>query len=290
MSKLKKITLVLISIIFIFLIITPALAGIAESISTVSKPTGWLGLKGDSDVTLAVPIGELTKTSGTSGLAQYVSAFCKFALGAAATLATAMIAAGGFIWLTAGGSPERVSKAKDFIVSALLGLLLALLSYVILNTINPELVNPAALRIDPVDWAGDNWQPENGPPPANQPLYSGELTKWDQVENEIKSRQNSDLENLDNPGTYAKNIDELKAKIKRDGNAMDKAGYTTHVFLPPPSEMEGRIGSADNSTAVYKDWLADQGIPESDYNAIAVINDVDNGDPRFHVIIIGNDY
>jgi hypothetical protein len=51
-----------------------------------------------------------------------------------------MIMIGGLLYLTAGGSPERVGNAKSYIGNALIGLVLLLTSYVVLQTINPQLV------------------------------------------------------------------------------------------------------------------------------------------------------
>jgi len=73
-------------------------------------------------------------------IGDYVSALYKYGVGVAAVLAAVMIMVGGFIWLMSAGSPDKVGKAKDFIFSALSGLFLALFSFIILATINPELV------------------------------------------------------------------------------------------------------------------------------------------------------
>ncbi|RJQ13746.1 hypothetical protein C4553_02535 [Candidatus Parcubacteria bacterium] len=47
----------------------------------------------------------------------------------------AMVAYGGFIYLTAGGSEGRVRKAKEVLSAALIGLLIGLGSYLIVNTV-----------------------------------------------------------------------------------------------------------------------------------------------------------
>ena len=52
-----------------------------------------------------------------------------------------MIVVGGFEYITAGGNESTVGRAKTRITQALLGILLILGSYLILNTINPDLVN-----------------------------------------------------------------------------------------------------------------------------------------------------
>jgi len=46
---------------------------------------------------------------------------------------------GGFEWMTSAGNPSRVSSAKERMSSAMLGLVIILASYLILQVINPEL-------------------------------------------------------------------------------------------------------------------------------------------------------
>ncbi|MBI1984702.1 MAG: hypothetical protein HYS60_01155 [Candidatus Wildermuthbacteria bacterium] len=51
-----------------------------------------------------------------------------------------MIVWGGIAWMTSSGNPSRISDAQDRIQKALLGLLLVLASFLILQIINPDLV------------------------------------------------------------------------------------------------------------------------------------------------------
>lgn len=51
-----------------------------------------------------------------------------------------MILFGGFEWLTAAGNPGKITVAKGRIYNAILGGILLLSTYVILNTINPDFV------------------------------------------------------------------------------------------------------------------------------------------------------
>lgn len=51
------------------------------------------------------------------------------------------ITGGGVRWLLAAGKPGEIEKAKTQITNAIFGLILLLSSFVILNTINPDLVN-----------------------------------------------------------------------------------------------------------------------------------------------------
>lgn len=50
-------------------------------------------------------------------------------------LSAVMIVVGGFFIMTAGGSTERVSKGKEIATAAVVGLLIALTSWLIINTI-----------------------------------------------------------------------------------------------------------------------------------------------------------
>lgn len=82
-------------------------------------------------------------------LAQYIKVIFQYLVGLAAIISAAVVLFGGFIWLTSFGSPEKVKQAKDYIVGAFVGLFLALFSYLILFTINPDLVNlkPITIRV-----------------------------------------------------------------------------------------------------------------------------------------------
>jgi len=55
-----------------------------------------------------------------------------------------MIVIGGYMYMTAGGDASQVTSAKTVVISALLGIMLALSTFVILRTINPEILGPDA--------------------------------------------------------------------------------------------------------------------------------------------------
>jgi len=72
-------------------------------------------------------------------LAEIVSWFYYFIVGVSGFAAFVMLVYGGVKYLTSAGSPTAASDAKDIIKNALLGLLLILASWVILQFINPDL-------------------------------------------------------------------------------------------------------------------------------------------------------
>ncbi|MES2060079.1 MAG: hypothetical protein V4438_03550 [Patescibacteria group bacterium] len=73
-------------------------------------------------------------------LSTYLGSLYKFGVAAAAGLAVIMVIWGGIEYITAVAG-EGKSGGKERITSAILGLLLALGSYIILNTINPDLLS-----------------------------------------------------------------------------------------------------------------------------------------------------
>ncbi|MCG2686866.1 hypothetical protein L6278_01870, partial [Candidatus Parcubacteria bacterium] len=77
----------------------------------------------------------------SSNLPEYVKNFYNFAVGAIAIIAVIMIMIGGLQWIFAAGNPGAITTAKSNILSAISGLVLILFSYVLLYTINPNLVN-----------------------------------------------------------------------------------------------------------------------------------------------------
>jgi len=73
-------------------------------------------------------------------LSIYISGLFNFIIGLAAILAVFMIALGGFTYITTDTISGK-SDGKGFISNAVWGLILALAAWLILNTINPNLLN-----------------------------------------------------------------------------------------------------------------------------------------------------
>ncbi|MDO8559848.1 MAG: hypothetical protein Q7S23_02300 [bacterium] len=73
-------------------------------------------------------------------LGNYVVAIYRFGIWLSIFLTIFMMMVGGFLWVIAGGNPSRVENAKSYITSALTGLVVALTSFVILQTVNPAIV------------------------------------------------------------------------------------------------------------------------------------------------------
>lgn len=84
---------------------------------------------------------------GVPWISEYISGVYSYAISIAGLLAGVVFVIGGFQYLTAGGDSSRVSKAKERIKDALIGLFLTFGSFIILVTINPELVSLRAVNL-----------------------------------------------------------------------------------------------------------------------------------------------
>ncbi|MDI6883401.1 MAG: hypothetical protein QMC93_02985 [Patescibacteria group bacterium] len=92
---------------------------------------------------------KLTDTSDLTVLVKYLYEW-GIALGGLAVFIALIIA--GFQYLTSMGEPTRLAESKDRIKSAFFGLILLLSSWLILNTINPQLttLQPIELKLEAV--------------------------------------------------------------------------------------------------------------------------------------------
>jgi hypothetical protein len=66
----------------------------------------------------------LTGDSGTYYIARYVMAIYQYGVSISAILATVVLMAAGLMWLTSGGSQEKIGQAKNMISGSIIGLVL----------------------------------------------------------------------------------------------------------------------------------------------------------------------
>lgn len=85
------------------------------------------------------------RLTGNTDLPSIIRYVYLFAIGICGAIALASILLGAIKYIGASGNPSKMGDAKDQIFSALLGVVILLSSYLILNTINPDLVS---LNID----------------------------------------------------------------------------------------------------------------------------------------------
>jgi len=103
------------------------------------------------DVKLQVPLPFVkTKNGVVDNLSDYIEGIYRLGIGLAGTFAVIMIIIAGYQWMTSGGSSDKTGAAKKRIFNAGIGLMLALLAYIILNAITPRLVALRLPKVDPV--------------------------------------------------------------------------------------------------------------------------------------------
>ncbi len=70
---------------------------------------------------------------GTSDLKAAVINIINWVLGLLGIIAVIMVLVGGFQWMTAGGNEDKVEKSKKIISAAIVGLIIILLAWAIVN-------------------------------------------------------------------------------------------------------------------------------------------------------------
>lgn len=71
---------------------------------------------------LSIPLGSKSPEEIVIGIIQWV-------LGFLALVAVVLILIGGFMWMTAAGNEDKISKAKKLLVAAVIGLLIILAAW-----------------------------------------------------------------------------------------------------------------------------------------------------------------
>ena len=133
MNSIKNKFVVLVSIAFCFSMFLPTNIVLGEA-STYTPLAPLEGLSSGDNV----PVGK--DTNQENGLTIYVKQLYKWGVALTSGLAVIMIMWGGVEYMTSAGG-GGIEEAKKRISAAIAGLLLALGSYIILQTINRDLVN-----------------------------------------------------------------------------------------------------------------------------------------------------
>lgn len=178
-------------------------------------------------------------------LGEYIAAFYIFFVGAMGIFATVMMIWGGVKYVTAFGSQQRISAARDQITSALLGLLITLSSYVLLLTINPNLVKFTGLGLPEVVEKTQQEEraltSEKGAPPLPvdwSPATVGNVTTYDGMLTSAASRYGIDR-------NWLKAL--MLIESNGDPNAQSSAGACGLIQLLPSTADRYDDGRVNNS-------------------------------------------
>lgn len=114
-----------------------------------------------------------------ANLPDFIRKVYNFSIGIIAIFAVMVTMIGGLRWILAGGNPGQIKSAQDSIKAAVSGLVLVLLSYTILNLINPKLTNleltqPSQLKTieQSTDWCKDLAKVSGGVAPRIREVVS----------------------------------------------------------------------------------------------------------------------
>ncbi len=78
---------------------------------------------------------------GTQDVRSTVSSVIKAFMGLLGIVAVVIILLGGFKWMTAGGSEEKVGEAKKLIISGIIGLVIIMSAYAIAQFVVGSVIN-----------------------------------------------------------------------------------------------------------------------------------------------------
>ena len=79
----------------------------------------------------------------------------RYIFGITGSLALIMFAVGGFWWLTAAGTPDRIEKGKNTLVAAVIGIIIIFGAWVLVNSLLAALTGQ--LGAGPVKILGGEW-------------------------------------------------------------------------------------------------------------------------------------
>jgi len=139
-TKMKKI--LLLSMVFLagmFLAGQVAICTAAESVDTSVANFEQVEQNATSSYSYT-PMEKIPGFGAPADFPSYVMAVYKFGLWTIGISALLMITLGGYVYLTSAGNTSQTGKAKGIITDAIVGLILALVSWLLLYTIDPDLV------------------------------------------------------------------------------------------------------------------------------------------------------
>ncbi|MFA5024555.1 MAG: pilin [Patescibacteria group bacterium] len=105
---------------------------------------------------------EATGKMSSDLLSRYIKAIYNYGLGIAGILAAIVLMGGGILWLTSGGESSRITQAKDLIIGSITGLIILFCSWIILNTVNPNLLSFKLLETTVIKKMSYCCDPEKG--------------------------------------------------------------------------------------------------------------------------------
>lgn len=158
MTRLLRTTLLCITCLSVLLIGVATEAATvptqAQLLDQVGKPNPVVGIPGleFSDPTLKEEQGDFYLYLPYLG--DFIAAGYRYAIVVASLISVVVIILSGVTWLTSGGNVSQIGTAKKRIAGAIAGLSLAIGSYVVLASVNPEFTSFRSLRVEYIAGVG----------------------------------------------------------------------------------------------------------------------------------------
>ncbi len=115
-----------------------------------------------ADAQSYVPLEPIPGSNTAGDFGDYVTAIYRFALWSVGIAAMFMITIGGGMYLTSAGNTSAIGNAKNVITDAIIGLVLALAAWFLLNLINPDIINGDLSSFNAAAVPSDAVQEEEG--------------------------------------------------------------------------------------------------------------------------------
>lgn len=135
---------------------------VAHADSPPPPPSSSEGSSSSLNYTL---LEKIPGASNGSDLAGYITALYNAALALIVLSAILMLTIGGFMYLTSAGNTSLAGTAKGVITDALIGLIIAIVAYLVLYVINPELVKVTLTSLPSTATGGGAGTGTGSPPP-----------------------------------------------------------------------------------------------------------------------------
>jgi len=131
----------LFSLIFIMIL----LFVISLNVSFVNADNGYNTDASDKNLPAPVELkNPITNDSSPADINKIIGQVINGVLGVVGSLALIMFIYGGFTWMTAAGSSEKVTKGKDILVWAVIGLIVIFMSYAFVRLILADILGGSA--------------------------------------------------------------------------------------------------------------------------------------------------
>lgn len=95
--------------------------------------------------TLSSQAGDASGAIGS--LILIIGSLFNFLIGISGVIILIYIMTAGFFWMTAGGNPEQIKKAKSMLINGVIGLLIVIGSFAIATFIQGSIINPATGQV-----------------------------------------------------------------------------------------------------------------------------------------------